>query len=134
MAKCKGTTKSGECCKRNATTGDYCKTHSQDKGNTIDNGNDSRDSPSKVILEFVNIAQRCNDKLEETEQPGVQVQWMKMILDCCRFAKEEQRLLDGLGAGTTHNITINAPSDKPRPPADSGDVVKGDAKDTGLSN
>ena len=70
---------------------------------------------AKVVLEFAAIAQRCNDKLEATDQSSVQVQWMKMILDCCRFAKEEQRLLDGIGVGAEYKLVIQPPEPKAIP-------------------
>ena len=86
---------------------------------SIEQGKDiSLAQPHKLTLEFESIAIRCMAELEATEKEGVRVQWMKMILDCARYAKEEMRLLDGMGATSEYTFTVNAPPPQAIPAID----------------
>ncbi len=119
-SKCQGVKVDGSQCRRNATTGDYCKTHSPDKD--IEPAKPAQGGA--ISLEFISIADRAMEELKNTVTEGVRVQWMRLIFDCCKGAKEEQRLTDGYGDGTIHEFYLIKPTDKPRPPVDDDEPEK----------
>jgi hypothetical protein len=49
------------------------------------------------------------EELEKTETEGVRVQFLRIVLDCVKCIKEEQRLLDGLGVGTEYRLILKPP-------------------------
>jgi len=115
MAKCKGITKSGSPCKRNATQGNYCKSHNPDKDNDVSVAKPAHDPMSGFGTIFDKAIVRMDDP---DIPPGVQVQWGRLATDCIRLTKEEQRLLDGIGDGVKYVAITQVPEDKPRPPVD----------------
>ncbi|MFH1603982.1 MAG: hypothetical protein ABIH03_08750 [Pseudomonadota bacterium] len=53
---------------------------------------------------------------------------MRLIFDCCKGAKEEKRLLDGIGVGAEYTFHLHPPKEIPPPedapePADEERVI-----------
>ncbi len=120
MAKCEGTTRAGHQCTNQPKENGYCG-HHQPKSveptpPPVDNG---------FRFEFMDIAREVRDELRDLDiQPNTRPQYWNLVITCVTKAKEEQRLLDGLGAGTTHVIKVVVPSDKPKPPVEDEPPVK----------
>ena len=52
-------------------------------------------TPIAPSIEYADIADRCMLKVDDNpEQPGVQVQWMRLALDAIRSLKDELRILE----------------------------------------
>jgi hypothetical protein len=81
---------------------------------------------------FAEIIKLCKDTIKApTERSGMLAQWARIQLDAVRHAMEHQRLMDGLGIGTTHVINVHPPTDKPRPPVEDDGPVGASEGDTG---
>ena len=127
MAKCQGKTKAGTPCTRNATQGQHCKSHLP----ALDEGK-GKDSCATRISEFTDIVDYCLKKLEKATLEGVQVQWMRLVFDSVKAAKEEQRLLDGHGIGVQYVCNNYPPEgDRPIPPPDDGTPPESASEDDG---
>jgi hypothetical protein len=126
--QCIGKTASGNQCSRGATVGNYCKSHAQDKGPARDprvrgGKKKKKDRPAQeYVTIFDKAVVRMND---ESIPPGVQVQWARLATDCIRLAKEEKRLLDGMGAGVAYEFKIVPPPPGPTPSEDAHSVDSG---------
>ena len=131
MAKCQGTTKGGSPCSRNATTGDYCKTHSNSQD--VKSASPTRDPNLSPPQEFVTIFDKAIVRMDDADiPPGVQVQWARLAADCIRLTKEERRLLDGHGDGVSHTFSLVYPAgNRPLPPEDETSPQRASEGDTG---
>lgn len=126
--QCKGTTKAGSRCRRKAYKGDaYCALHQQDQKppppSARSGARATRKKPLREQFSFSyeNLLKRCRKEGKDPSDNSTLVQWAQMELKVIIAAKEEQRLLEGLGAGTQHNINIIVPTDKPRMPVDAAE-------------
>jgi len=65
---------------------------------------------SDLIMEFETIGARAFEQMNNPEiAPGVQVQWARVALDAIKALKEEQRLLNDIGAETEFSIIVKPP-------------------------
>jgi len=134
--QCKGKTKAGKQCQRKAVRdGEYCDVHGGEKelpswlyetpkqnARAHDGGDLTAAAAVAISSDYAEIMEMCRKHIKSpTKESGMIAQWGRLMLDCIRLAKEEKRLMDGLGAGVQHMFVLEHPKgDKPKPPADNG--------------
>ena len=65
---------------------------------------------NRLRFEFWNLAEEIHAELLSLEVPiGSRPAYWTLIVNCVKAAKEEQRLLEGIGAGVEYSITIKPP-------------------------
>ena len=112
MAKCQGTTKADNPCKRKAWKGStFCKLHAPSPEET-----ESRARDRGVGNDFHQCFQDILDWTDELkEHPPENLTQMvslgKLKLDATKAAVEDLRLRDGLGTGAVYNFTMTPPQD-----------------------
>jgi hypothetical protein len=67
------------------------------------------------LIEFDDIARRCLAELDAAVGPkmsGTRTQWARLLFDCVKARKEDQRLRDGIGEGHTFSMTFHVPAER----------------------
>ena len=99
--RCTATTKAGTRCSRSATTGDMCATHAQ-----------QRTEAQESLWEFLAMAERINAELDDPRyemNPATRAKYWALLINCTKLAKEEERILEGLGAMSDYVMVLQLP-------------------------
>jgi len=131
MGKCQGTTAAGTPCKRNATQGEYCRSHSpkdkQPKTRArppeLDGIPDHERAFALSCMHSAELASRGAETVAFTEladlcllsaanpmtKDSVRVQWVRAAMENIKLHKDEQVRLAEAGSGHTFTYTYVAP-------------------------
>ena len=117
-AECAGVTKKGKACSCRALPGSHFCGHHQPRPKS--STPDPPPTDNGFRFEFMDIAQEVLRELQTLDVPvTARPQYYNIVVTCVTRAKEEQRLLDGIGAGVTHAFVLRTPQgDRPLPPPD----------------